>query len=193
MAAPSGCLPWLNSCSPLPARSELYTKPGVDSPSSSRIPAGPLLSPPGPWGLSPGRFLGLARSSSFPGLPEVAAIPSSPAEAPLSAPSPVCALWGDCLESILLGAGPRGEAGRVMRFLAALSASCKRLLERLARQIHKCNLPLPLYNERGLCGATTTKSLLWEGRQQQAARRQSHRCHLLQRGWGQAAHTGGWT
>lgn len=29
-----------------------------------------------------------------------------------------------------------------MRFLAALSASCKRLLEWFARQIYKCNLSL---------------------------------------------------
>lgn len=38
--------------------------------------------------------MGPARSSSFPGLPEAAAIPSSPAEALLSAPSPRCVLYG---------------------------------------------------------------------------------------------------
>lgn len=45
--------------------------------------------------------------------------------------------------------------------LGNVSASYKCLLEWLARQIHKCSLPLLLKNERELCETTTTRPFLW--------------------------------
>lgn len=141
MAALSGCLPWLHSCSPLPARCELCTKPGLDSPSSScvllHIPPGPL---PSLYGMG---FLLVPV-----GLPGVGAAQGGCSPLPAAAPPPsllpgVCFMEWLPVEHPSQG-GPGSEAGCVMRFLAALSASCKRLLEWFARQIHKCNLSLLL-------------------------------------------------
>lgn len=166
MAAPSGRLPWLNSCSLPPARSERCTKPGADSPAPSRIPPTPLLCPP--WALP--CILWEVCESELLG------------EAPRSLPSPpalqkhLLQLRDPGMRSMRWLFGEHPSQGwttpRIRTYneiLGNVSASYKRLLERLARQIYKCSLPLPLENERGLCEATTTKSFLWVDRQQQSA------------------------
>jgi len=164
MAAPSGCLPLLNSCSPLPACSERHAEPGADAPSSSHTPPRPLL-------CSPGAGSFLANKPELPrGAPRSLLSPPAPQKHLLQLRGPGVRSMG-----WLFGEHPsQGWTTPSIRTynetLGNASASYKRLLERLARQIHKCSLPLPLRNERELCEATTTEPFLCVDRQQQPAR-----------------------
>lgn len=106
MAALSGCLLWLHSCSPLPTHCEQCTKSGLHSPSSScnllHISPVPLLL--GVWVFSwvlwVCQELGLPRMAVFPPCPS----PHTPYQwhqCHCCGCDPVCALWSGCLWSIL--------------------------------------------------------------------------------------------